>query len=104
MEVRATGHHHRLDEKEVQYRKELSSSRTFSEHSGLSKSSKPISKSSRSHHHTLGKPKFQAVKRQFIGLLDAYEEDQLGGIQFEVQWSSGKIHVKHIKYVDLGQN
>ena len=95
MEVRATGHHHRLDEKEVQYRKELSSSRTFSEHSGLSKSSKPISKSSRSHHHTLGKPKFQDTKRHFIGLIDQYNEAELGKFTFVVEFGKGGINVTH---------
>ena len=98
MAVTATGDHHRLDEKEVQFRKRLGSDHEASEGSSPEPSD-TITERSSAKKGLLGKRQFHQVKQQFIDLLDVYEEGELGGIVFDVQFSSKGAHVHHREYV-----
>ena len=99
--ITASGHHQGLEEKEVQFRKDMHSDREESE-SSMPDPSVTASDHSTARKSLLGKRQFQKIKKQFIDLLDAYEEEDLAGIVFDVHIKTKGAHIVHRE--DLSAN
>ena len=94
VQIIAETQHKGLEEKKTMFRKDLHSDREPSE-SSLNPPSVTASDQSTAKKSTLGKRQFREMKQQFIDLLDAYEEDDLAGIVFDVHIKAKGAYVTH---------
>ena len=77
----------------MDFRKRLTSDQD--DESSIANPSVTSSESSSTNKSALGKRKFRATKKQFIALLDAYEEGELGRITFRKVFCNSGLHVTH---------
>ena len=99
VKVVAQGQHGGQEEKETLFRKHMDSD--ADNESFVADPSVTVSEGSGNSKSLLGKRKFRETKKQFIRLIDAYNEGELGTFTFRVQFWTNGINVTH---EDVGQS
>ena len=93
VQMEAQGHYGGLEEREALYRQTLGSNAGYDSSIAIPAITKSVgSGNSKS---VLGKRKFRDTKKQFIRLIDAYGEGELGTFTFKVQFWTNGINVTH---------